>query len=176
MNELTKLRVRGVLLLTILGWVSTAALLLLTLLFDYRNEGMPVVISIAINLIPTYYANQERYDAAAGAVLGIMAAIQPALLIYMLQGHPWQMEGHMFFFIGLAALTLVCDWRPIAVAVGVIAVHHVLLSYVAPEWVFIGSGDLVRVMVHALAVSMVLGVLGPMMVNGPVPGVARKAS
>ncbi|HET9337128.1 MAG TPA: methyl-accepting chemotaxis protein, partial [Sphingomicrobium sp.] len=78
---------------------------------------------------------------------------------------PWQMEGHMYFFVGLAALTLVCDWRPIAVAVGVIAVHHVLLSYVAPEWIFIGSGDLVRVMVHALAVSMVLGVLGPMMVH-----------
>ena len=165
MNELNKLRIRGVLLLAILGWVSTAVLLLLTLLFDYQNEGVPVVISIAINLIPTYYANKERYDGTAGAVLGIMAAIHPALLVFMLQGHPWQMEGHMYFFVGLAALTLVCDWRPIAVAVGVIAVHHVLLSYVAPEWIFIGSGDLVRVMVHALAVSMVLGVLGPMMVH-----------
>jgi methyl-accepting chemotaxis protein len=75
------------------------------------------------------------------------------------------MEGHMFFFVGLSALTLVCDWRPIAVAVGVIGIHHLLLSFLAPEWVFIGSGDLVRVMVHALAVSMVLGVLGPMMVH-----------
>jgi methyl-accepting chemotaxis protein len=71
----------------------------------------------------------------------------------------------MYFFVGLAALTLLCDWRPIAVAVGVIAVHHLLLSYVAPEWVFIGSGDLPRVMVHALAVIMVLGALGPMMVH-----------
>ena len=67
MNELNKLRVRGVLLLTILGWVSTAALLLLTLLFDYQHEGVPVIISIAINLIPTYYANKEHYDGPAGA-------------------------------------------------------------------------------------------------------------
>ena len=165
MDELGRLRVRGVLILTMLGWTATATLLLLTLLFDYQNELVPVAFSAALTIIPTYYAMRERYDSAAGSVLGIMAAIQPALLVYMLQGHPWQMEGHMYFFVGLAALTLVCDWKPIAVAVGVIAVHHVLLSYIAPEWVFIGSGDLVRVMVHALAVSMVLGVLGPMMVH-----------
>ena len=165
MDELGRLRIRGVLILTMLGWTATAALLLLTLLFDYRNEAVPVAFSAALTIIPTYYAMKERYEGAAGTVLGVMAAVQPALLVYMLQGHPWQMEGHMFFFVGLAALTLVCDWKPLAVAVGVIAAHHVLLSYIAPEWVFIGSGDFVRVFVHALAVSMVLGVLGPMMVH-----------
>jgi len=165
MNELNRLRIRGVLMLTMVGWVSTAALLLLSLLFDFHHEMVPVAFSAAINLVPTYYALRERYDAAAGTAFGIMAAVHPALLVYMLQGHPWQMEGHMFFFVGLATLTLVCDWKPIAVAVGVTAVHHLLLSYIAPEWVFIGSGEFVRVMVHALAVSMVLGVLGPMMVH-----------
>ena len=165
MDELDRLRVRGVLILTMLGWIATAALLLLTLLFDFRHELVPVAFSAALTIVPTYYAMRERYEGAAGAVLGIMAGIQPALLVYMMQGHPWQMEGHMYFFVGLAALTLVCDWKPIAVASGVIAAHHILLSYVAPEWVFIGSGDFVRVLVHALAVSMVLGVLGPMMVH-----------
>ena len=165
MNELNKLRIRGVLMLTMLGWVATAALLLVSLLFEYQNELIPVAFSAALNLIPTYYAMRERYDAAAGIAFGIMAGIQPALLVFMLQGHDWQMEGHMYFFVGLAALTLVCDWRPIAVASAAIAVHHLLLSYLAPEWAFIGSGDLIRVMVHALAVSMVFGVLGPMMIH-----------
>jgi len=165
MEELSRLRVRGVLMLTMLGWTSTAFLLLLCLLFGFRNELIPVAFSAAINIVPTYYAFRERYDGDAGAAFGIMVAVHPALLIFMLQGHPWQMEAHMFFFVGLASLTLVCDWRPIAVAVGLTAVHHLLLSYVAPEWIFIGSGDLLRVMVHALAVGMVLGVLGPMMVH-----------
>ncbi|HXG81188.1 MAG TPA: methyl-accepting chemotaxis protein, partial [Sphingomicrobium sp.] len=165
MNELNKLRIRGVLMLTILGWVSTAALLLLTLLFDYPHEGVPVIISIAANLIPTYYADKERYDGIAGPALGIMAAIHPALLVFMLQGHPWQMEGHLFFFVGLAALTLVCDWRPIAVAAGFTAANLLVLGLVVPEWVFDGSSDLVRALVHVVAVSMVLGVLGPMMVH-----------
>jgi len=152
-------------MLTMLGWTSTAFLLLLSLLFGYRNELIPVVFSAAINFVPTFYASRERYDGGAAAAFGIMAAVHPALLVFMLQGHPWQMEAHMFFFVGLASLTLVCDWRPIAVAVGLTTFHLLLLSYVAPEWIFIGSGDLLRVMIHALAVSMVLGVLGPMMVH-----------
>jgi methyl-accepting chemotaxis protein len=165
MEELKRLRVRGVLILTMLGWTSTIVLLLLALVLNLRNEMLSVAFSAAINIVPTYYALRERYDEAAGTSFGLMAAVHPALLVYMLQGHPWQMEAHMYFFVGLAALTLVCAWRPIAVAVGIIAFHHLLLSYVAPEYVFIGSGDLLRVLFHALAVSMVLGVLGPMMVH-----------
>jgi methyl-accepting chemotaxis protein len=164
-NELAKLRLRGVLTLTIIGWATTAALLLLTLLFDLRNEVQTVVASALMNVLPTLLARQRRYDLQVATVFGVSAAVQPALLVYLLAGHPWQMEGHMYFFAGLAALTLLCDWRPIAVATGVIAVHHLLLSYIAPEWVFIGSGDLARVMVHALAVSLVLGVLAPVMMN-----------
>lgn len=165
MNELSRLRIRGVLLLTMLGWSSTILLLFLSLVFNFQHEMVAVGFSAAVNMIPTYYALQEHYDAPAGAALGVMAAVQPALLVLMMQGHAWQMEGHMFFFIGLAALTLVCDWKPIAVASGVTAVHHVLLSVIAPEFVFIGSGDFLRVTVHAIAVGMVLGVLGPMMVH-----------
>jgi len=164
-TELNKLRVRGVMFLALFGWACTVSLLLLALLFNLQNELLTLLFSGALNVVPTYYALKERYDFQVGATLGIGAAIQPALLVFMLQGHPWQMEGHMYFFAGLAALTLVCDWRPIAVAVGVIAVHHLLLSYLAPEWVFIGSGDFARVMVHALAVSLVLAVLGPVMVH-----------
>ena len=165
MNELAKLRLRGVLLLTILGWASTASLLLLTLLFDLRNEAQAIVASALINLLPTLFAAQRQYNFQVATVLGVCAAVQPALLVYLLNGHPWQMEGHMYFFVGLAALTLLCDWRPIAIAVGLISGHHLLLSYVAPEWVFIGSGDFARVMVHALAVSLTLGVLAPVMMN-----------
>ena len=165
MEELNRLRVRGVLILTMLGWTSTMALLLISLLFDFHNELAPVGLSAAINLIPTYYALRERYDAAAGTAFGVMAAVHPALLLYMLQGHPWQLEAHMFFFVGLAALTLVCEWRPIAVAVAVAVGYQLLFSFVAPDLVFFGSGEFLRVMFHALALTMVLGVLGPMMVH-----------
>ena len=165
MNALAQLRIRGTRLLAWFGWGCTASLALLALLFDMHNPISAILFSAALNIFPTLSAMARRYDFSVGAMIGTGAAIQPALLVYMLTGHPWQMEGHMYFFVGLAALTLLCDWRPIAVATGVIAIHHVLLSYVAPELVFIGSGNLARVMVHALAVSLVLGMTGPVMVH-----------
>src|SRR5215208_363905 len=165
MNELNKLRLHGVQLLAAFGWACTAALLMLALIFNLQNEWLTVGFSVVMNALPTLCAVRRRYDIQVGAIFGVNLAVQPALLVYMLQGHPWQMEGHMYFFVGLAALTLLCDWRPIAVAVVVIAAHHLLLGYIAPEWVFIGSGDLPRVMVHAIAVSLVLVVLGPVMVR-----------
>ncbi len=165
MEELNRLRIRGVLMLTMMGWVATKVLLLLALLFEFENELLPVAFSAALNLVPTYYALRERYDSRAGVAFGLLAGLQPALLIFMLQGHGWQGEGHLYFFVGLAALTLLCDWRPIAVAAGAIAVHQLILGIVAPEWVFVGSGDFGRALVHLLAVAMVLGVLGPMMVH-----------
>jgi methyl-accepting chemotaxis protein len=165
MIEMTNLRIRGALLLAIFGWICTISLMGAALIFDLRNELVPVVLSAVFSIIPTLFALRNRYDLTAGAVYGIMAAMQPALLVYMLEGHPWQMEGHLYFFVGLAALTLLCDWRPLAVAVGLIAGHLLLLSFFAPQWVFIGSGDFARVLVHGLAVAWVLGVLGPVMVN-----------
>ena len=48
MNELNLLRVRGVMLLTIMGWMATASLLFLALLFDYQNEAVPVAFSAAL--------------------------------------------------------------------------------------------------------------------------------
>ena len=165
MNELRKLRLHGIRMLAAFGWACTAALFLLTLVFDLKNEWLAVGFSVVMNALPTFCATRRRYDAQIGAIFGVNWAVQPALLVYMLQDHPWQMEGHMYFFVGLAALTLLCDWRPIAVAVVLIAAHHLLLGYAAPEWVFLGSGDLPRVLVHAIAVSLVLGVLGPLMVK-----------
>ena len=165
MDELSKLRLRGALILAAFGWAWTGALLLLALVAHLNNPWLTVLLSAAINILPTLSALRGRYDVAVGLMFGFAAAVQPALLVYLMTGHPWQMEAHMYFFVGLAGLTLLCDWRPIAVAVAATAVHHLLLSYVAPEWVFIGSGDLPRVMVHALAVSLVLAVLGPVMVH-----------
>ena len=66
----------------------------------------------------------------------------------------------MYFFVALAALTVLCDWRPIALASVMIAVHHLLLDFYVPEWVVAGSGSFARVMVHVVAVVLQFSVLG----------------
>jgi methyl-accepting chemotaxis protein len=147
-----QIRARGILLLTILSWVALALLALTALWLQSAAAGTILMAGATVNLLPTYMAWRGRYDRHARMVVGTMAAAMPALLVYVLQGHEWQMDAHMYFFVALAALTVLCDWRPIAVASALIAAHHLILEYAAPEWVFTGSGNVERVLFHAGAV------------------------
>lgn len=153
------LRVRGVLIVAAMGWLSLAALLFANLWIK-NSSGVPLLaIGVLVNVAPTAMALRRRYDAEARSIVGTVAAVMPALLVYALRDHPWQMDAHMYFFVALAGLTVLCDWRPIAVASGLIAGHHLLLEFVAPEWVFTGTGNVGRILFHAAAVLFQFGIL-----------------
>ncbi|MGQ7385838.1 hypothetical protein ACTGVI_12460, partial [Streptococcus suis] len=82
--------------------------------------------------------------------------ILPALFVFLLSGARWQMDAHMYFFTALAALTVLCDWRPLALAGALIAVHHFMLDLILPAWVFEdGQGGIALVLFDAR-----LGTLG----------------
>lgn len=157
--ELTALRRRGVMLVAGAGWASLLAILLVAL-----GTGRPMLpialLGGAANILPSVAGLRRRCDATARLVAGTLAAVMPALLVYALAGHAWQMDAHMYFFVALALLTVLCDWRPILLASGLIAVHHLALEWLAPDWVFNGNGNLGRVVFHALAVVLQFGVLG----------------
>ena len=94
-----------------------------------------------------------------------MIAAQPALLLYATRGIEWQIDMHMYFFVALASLTVLCDLRPIIAGALLIAAHHLLLALVAPSWVFAGGGGIPRVLIHALAVVLQAGILGTIAVS-----------
>ena len=83
--------------------------------------------------------------AAAAALMGSVS-----LLVAAFDGRAWQIDMHMTYFAALAALIIYCDWRVIVAGAAVVAVHHLLLSFVLPAAVFPGGGDLGRVVVHAV--------------------------
>ena len=154
------LRVRGIVAITGAAWASLAALIVANLWLGKGAAVSLLAVGLLANILPTLMAVQRRYDAEARTIVGTLAAVMPALLVYSLRGHPWQMDGHMYFFVGLAMLTVLCDWRPIAVASALIAAHHLLFEYIAPTWVFAGVGNIERIVFHALAVVIQFGVLG----------------
>ena len=84
---------------------------------------------------------------------------EPAILLLLLRGHPWQMDMHMYFFAMLALTIAWCDRRAILVAAGATAAHHVLLLYLLPNAVFPGEGNLERVLLHAGIVAFQTAVL-----------------
>jgi len=157
--ELETLQSRGVRLLVAGGWVYALVLALITMVRRDADTVVMLTAAAAINALPSIMAWQGRGDLTARILVAIMAAVQPVLLVYALRGDAWQMDMHMYFFVNLAALTVLCDWRPIAIAAAVIAVHHLLFELIAPEWVFNGAGNLARVLTHACAVILQLATL-----------------
>ncbi|MBI1198332.1 MAG: methyl-accepting chemotaxis protein [Phenylobacterium sp.] len=91
------------------------------------------------------------------ASVALMASI--SLQVAAFAGHPWQIDMHMAYFACLAMLIGYCDWRAIAAATTVVAVHHLLLSFVLPAAVFPGGGDIGRVLIHAVILLLEAGVL-----------------
>lgn len=153
-RELGTLRKQGMRLLALCGALTTLAIPLLGLLFDLERVWTAFFCSAAVNVLPVTAALARRHDLSARYVVAVMAATQPALFVYLFQDHNWQMDMHMLFFVGLAALAVLCDWRPIVLASGIIVVHHLMLSFVAPNLVFSGTGKVDRVLLHGAVVAL----------------------
>ncbi|WP_375194347.1 response regulator [Sphingobium sp.] len=84
---------------------------------------------------------------------------EPALLLFLLRDHPWQMDMHMYFFAMLALTIAWCDKRAIVTAATATALHHLLLLHMLPYAVFPGQGNLERVLLHAGIVAFQTAVL-----------------
>jgi methyl-accepting chemotaxis protein len=154
-----QLRARGV---TLLVSLAGAALLLLALgtALLHRATLSSVLVAGTLALAgPVLMALARRHDVYARVVVGTLAATLPALLLYALRGHPWQMDAHMYFFVALSSLVVLCDWRPIAVACLLVAAHHLLLDVAQPGWVFQGQESIARVLFHAVAVALQFAIL-----------------
>ena len=158
-TELAALRLRGMRIIVLGGWACMATVLMIGLARGATGTVMATMVAALANILPTILVYNHRTDARARMCLGTLAAIHPALGVFLLNGSPWQMDGHMYFFVALGALAVMCDWRPIVLASALIAVHHLTFSVLTPHWVFDGGGDIGRVMVHAVAVVLEAAVL-----------------
>jgi signal transduction histidine kinase/DNA-binding response OmpR family regulator/HPt (histidine-containing phosphotransfer) domain-containing protein len=103
--------------------------------------------------------SQEGVAPATRYLSAVALMGEPAILLLLLRGHPWQMDMHMYFFAMLALTIAWCDKRAILVAATATAVHHLLLLYLLPAAVFPGEGNLGRVLLHAGIVAFQTAVL-----------------
>ena len=157
-NEINELRCKGVMGIAIAGW--GASLTLAALIPAMGTQALhALIVSALLNIVPSLSAWQRRYDSPARIAVALLAALQPALLLYAMRDAAWQIDMHMYFFVAIAMLTILCDVRPILVAAAAVAIHHLTLSFAAPSWVFSGGGGVNRVLIHALAVVLEAGVL-----------------
>jgi methyl-accepting chemotaxis protein len=147
-NALTPYRRSGVRMLVGLLWLSWVALVLCGLALGNDKLGIAALLGALVLVEPTRGLVARRTDPVLRLSLGVAAAVHPALLVAMLEGVSWQMDLHMYFFVALTMLLPLCDWRPILLCGGLVALHHLLLLYLVPQWVFSGSGSIGRVLLH----------------------------
>jgi methyl-accepting chemotaxis protein len=84
--------------------------------------------------------------------LAVALVGQTSILVFLLSGHPWQVEMHFYYFAVLAMLAGFCEWPVLITAAALVALHHLSLNFILPSAVYPGGSDLLRVVVHAVIV------------------------
>ena len=150
MNELNELRRKGALGLLVVCWLTVLVIALATLLAG--SGFMPALLAVMITAVPSVLVTRGGGDLQTRLAIAFAMPVYPAILLWQWSGQHWMLDIHMTFFAALAMLTLLADWRPVLLAAGVTAVHHLALNFLAPSLVFPDGSDIARVVLHAVIV------------------------
>jgi methyl-accepting chemotaxis protein len=132
----------------IVGFVLIIGVLVLVL--GTPGKWPAFVLAVLLAVYPVLMVLARRTDAAARMMVSISVVAMPGLLLFVSEGQFWQTDLHMLFFAMLAAASILCDWRALAAATVVVAVHHLGFGMIVPQWVFSGGGSLARILLHAV--------------------------
>ncbi|MBT0669571.1 methyl-accepting chemotaxis protein [Novosphingobium profundi] len=150
MNELDELRRKGAASLVAIGWICVFLIAVSTFLAG--SGFLPLVLAVAVSIVPTMLTFRGSEGLQARLSLGFAYPLYPAIMLWQWTGHHWMLDLHMIFFAAIAMLMLLADWRPVVLAAGVTAVHHLSTNLIAPSLVFPDGSDIGRVIVHAVIV------------------------
>ena len=103
-DSLSRLRLQGLQILLLGSWIWSGALGLLSLGLGLGDGAQVLLVSALVNVMPTIMVLRHRQDAVVRLMMSTLATVQPALGVFLLSGHRWQMDAHMFFFVALAGL------------------------------------------------------------------------
>lgn len=126
LDELDAFRDRGMRILILGAWNCTVVMAVIGWWCGNPRTPLVVALAVAANLLPTLLVRRKRRDRSARLVVGTLAAIHPALAVFLLHEHGWQSYADMYAFVALAALVVLCDWRPIAMAAILHGTHHLV--------------------------------------------------
>ena len=149
LDPLQAIRLSAARMLMVLFWLNVPALFVVARLVGSPDALLAASAAAAMALLPTVAILRHDVTAPARMAMAVTTMAFPALYIFLLRDHPWQMDLHMAFFAALAALTALLDRPALLAAAAVTAVHHLILNYVHPGWVFSSASDLPRVLFHA---------------------------
>jgi methyl-accepting chemotaxis protein len=150
-NSLASLQRTVAIALTILAFVHVPLLVALAWLRGYGIAGV-AGLSLILAAAPAFLLVMRRPIFTIAAALTIALIAQTSLMVFLMEGHPWQIETHFYYFAVLAMLSGFCDVRILLLAAGLIAVQHLGFNQVLPGAIYPGGTDYGRVTLHAFVV------------------------
>ena len=153
-DSLDALRERYLQFLIPFLWVNVVLVIAAALFRDGVSWLAAGGLAIALAAVPTAQRMMGATPVAVGTTVGVSLAGLVALLVYAFTwsggGMALQIDMHMYFFAALAICAGLVDWRPLLAFTGVVAVHHLVLTFVMPSAVFPDGASLLRVVLHAV--------------------------
>ena len=147
--------------LMVLAAVHIPILALIAWALD-RDIISTVLTSVVLAAAPLIAWVARRPIRIVGFGLSVALVGQTSILVYLLNGHPWQVEMHFYYFAVLAMLAGFCEWSVLLATAALIAAHHLSLNWALPAALYVGGSNFLRVLVHAVVVvietAMLLGI------------------
>ncbi|HWV52058.1 methyl-accepting chemotaxis protein [Pseudorhodoplanes sp.] len=150
-NSLASLQRTVAIALTALALVHVPVLVSLAWLRGHGVVGVGAV-SLGLAFAPALLLMLGRPVMSVAAALTVALIAQSSLLVYLMEGHAWQIETHFYYFAVLAMLSGFCDLRILLFAAGLIAVQHLGFNHLFPSALYPGGTDYGRVSLHAFVV------------------------
>jgi methyl-accepting chemotaxis protein len=110
-------------------------------------------------VIATGLAQRDPVNFTTRLFTSLTATMFAALFVSAASRSSFIIDVHMYFFAALAICAAWCCWRTLVACAAFIALHHLLMDYVYPTFVFPEASGLSRVFLHGLIVFIEVGAL-----------------
>lgn len=148
-SGLHAIRARAASFMILYLWAHLPLSVLLAVTIGNGSWIAPVAIA-TIAGVATLDWRRTNGGQGTQVTIAVGLGLTVAFMVYQLTGHPWQIDMHMYFFAAFATVGVFCNWRPLVGYAGIVAAHHLLINFLLPQAIFPGSGDLGRVVMHAI--------------------------
>ncbi len=116
------------------------------------GTSAPLAAGLAVGLCLAGEAALRLSGRDAFMALAVVVMAQPAVIVGALAGHPWQIDGHMYFFALLAVLSSMTCVRAMLAGAALVAVHHLAFNFTLPALIYPDGASLSRTVLHAAVV------------------------
>ena len=159
MITLASIRARAVKFMALFIAFHVLLILAIGLLLDTHLTA-PAIGALVTAIVCGSAAWKAPHHASTRMLLAVGIVVMVSLIVLQFEGHPWQIDVHMYYFACLATLTILCDIRAVIAATVAIAFHHLGLNFAFPAWVFPDGADFGRVILHAVIVIVEAVIIG----------------